>query len=75
MAFVNHKTTVLDVDDEVHKAFRPYKNKREALEQEDLPPAKVPPPPVVSAAGEGASVWVPPEDYFVPYFACLNTQF
>ena len=32
MALVNHKTAVLDMDDEVHKAFRPYKNKREALE-------------------------------------------
>ena len=75
MPLVNHKTTVLDVDDEVHKAFRPFKNKREALEQEDSPPAEVPLPPVVSAAEEGASVWVPPEDYFVSYFACLNTQF
>ena len=74
MAFVNHKTTVLDVDDEVHKAFRPFKNKREALERGDSPLAEFPPPPVVSAAGEGASVWVPPEDYFVPYFAHLNTQ-
>ena len=75
MALVNHKMAVLDVDDMVHKAFRPFKNKRKALECEDLPLAKVPPPPVVTAAGEGASVWVPPEDYFVSYFACLNTQF
>ena len=75
MALVNHKTAVLDMDDEVHKAFRPFKNKREALEQEDSPPAEVPLPPVVTTAGEGASVLVPPEDYFVPYFSCLNTQF
>ena len=64
MALVNHKTDVLDVDDEVHKAFYPYKNKREALEQEDSPPIVDPLPPVVSVAREGASVWVPPEDYF-----------
>ena len=31
MALVNHKPIVLDVDDEVHKAFRPFKNK-EVLE-------------------------------------------
>jgi len=73
MALVNHKTIILDMDDEVHKAFRPYKNKREALEQEDSPPAEVPSPLVVSAVGVGASVWVPLEDYFVPYFARLNT--
>ena len=75
MALVNHKAIVLDVDDEVHKAFCPFKNKKEVLEREDSPPAKVPPPLVVSAAREGASVWVPPKDYFVPYFAHLNTQF
>ena len=32
MTLVNHKTAVLDVDDVVHKAFHPFKNKREALE-------------------------------------------
>jgi hypothetical protein len=32
MALVNHKTTVLDVDDVVQKAFYPFKNKMEALE-------------------------------------------
>ena len=73
MALVNHKTAVLDVDDVVHKAFCPFKNKREALEREDSPPAEVPPPPVVTTARKGASVWVSPKDYFVPYFACLNT--
>ena len=73
MALVNHKTVILDMDDEVHKAFRPYKNKRKALEREDLPLAKVPPPSVVFVAGVGASAWVPLEDYFVPYFARLNT--
>jgi hypothetical protein len=75
MALVNHKTVVLDVDDVVHKAFHPFNNKREALEGEDSPLAEVPLPPVVSIAREGASMWVPPEDYFVPYFACLNTRF
>ena len=55
MALVNHKTIVLDVDDEVHKAFYPFKNKKEVL------------------AREGASVCVPLEDCFVPYFARLNT--
>ena len=59
----------------MHKALRPYKHKREALEQEDSPSAEVPSPLVVSIAREGASVWVPPEDYFVPYFARPNTQF
>ena len=73
MVLVNHKIIVLDEDNEVHKAFHPFKNKREALEQEDLPPAEVPSPLVVSAVGVGASVWVPLEDYFVPYFARLNT--
>ena len=34
MALVNHKMVVLDVDDVVHKAFYPFKNKREALERE-----------------------------------------
>jgi len=57
MALVNHKMAILDVDDVVHKAFRLFKNKREALEREDLPLAVVPPPPVVTTAGEGASVW------------------
>ena len=32
MTLVNHKTAVLDVDDVVHKAFLPFKNKRETLE-------------------------------------------
>ena len=32
MALVNHKTVVLDVDDEVHKAFCPFKNKKVVLE-------------------------------------------
>ena len=73
MALVNHKTAVLDVDDEVHKAFCLFKNKREAVERGDSPLAEVPPPPVLSIAREGASGWVPQEDYFVPYFACLNT--
>ena len=40
MTLVNHKTAVLDVDDVVRKAFHPFKNKREALEQEDSPLAK-----------------------------------
>ena len=52
-----------------------FMNKKEALEREDSPSAEVPSPLVVSVAREGASVWVPPEDYFVPYFTCLNTQF
>ena len=72
MESVNHKTTFLDVDDVVHKAFHPFKNKREALEREDSPLAEVPLQPVVTAAREGASVWVPPEDYFAPYFTCLG---
>ena len=75
MALVNHKAIVLDVDDEVHKAFCPFKNKKEVLEREDSPLVEVPPPPVVTTAGEGASVCVPLEDCFVPYFTCLNTQF
>jgi hypothetical protein len=65
----------LDVDDEVHKAFHPFKNEKEVLEWEDSPSTKVRPPAVVTVAREGASVWVPLEDYFVPYFTCLNTQF
>jgi hypothetical protein len=32
MTLVNHKMAILDVDDVVQKAFRPLKNKREALE-------------------------------------------
>ena len=41
MALVNHKTVVLDVDDEVHKAFCPFKNKKEVLEREVSPPIEV----------------------------------
>ena len=47
-------------------------NKKEALEREDSPSPGVPPPPVAVAAGGGASVWMPSEGYFVPYFEHLS---
>lgn len=74
MELVSSKTVVLDVDDEMHRVFHPFKNKKSVLQQEDLPPAEIPPPPIDIAVGEGASVWVPPEDYFAPYFARLDAQ-
>ena len=72
---IHHKIGLLDVDGVVHKPFRPFMNKKEALEREDSPPPEVPPPPVAAIAGEGASVWMPPEDYSIPYFEHPNHQF
>lgn len=72
MALVSNKTEVLDVDDEMHRVFRPFKNKKSVLQREDSLPAELLPPPADTTAGEGASVWVPLENYFAPYFARLN---
>jgi hypothetical protein len=72
MALIRHKTSFLCVDGAVHKHFHPFMNKKEALEREDLPSPEVPPLPIVAAVGEGASVWTPPEDYFIPNFEHLN---
>ena len=30
--------------------------------------------PIAVAVGEGASMWMPPENYFVPYFKRLHTR-
>ena len=38
MALIRHKTCFLGVDGVGHRYFRPFKNKKEALEQEDSPP-------------------------------------
>ena len=65
LALIHHKTGFLGVDGVVHRHFHPFKNK-EALEREDSPLPEVPPPPVVATVKEGASVWTPPEDYFIP---------
>ena len=75
MALIHHKTSFLGVDGVVHRHFHPFKNKKEALEQEDSPLPKVPPLPVAATVKDGAIVWTPPEDYFVPYFKRLNRQF
>ena len=69
MALIHHKTGFLGIDCTVHRHFHPFMNKKEALEQEDSPP------PIATAVREGASVWMPPMDYFVPYFEHLNHQF
>ena len=75
MALIYHETGFLGVDGAMHKAFQTFKHKKEALEREDSPPPEVPPPPIAAIVGEGASVWMPPMDYFVPYFEHLNHQF
>jgi hypothetical protein len=72
MALIHHKTSFLGIDGAVHRHFHPFMNKKEALEQEGSPPPKVPRPPIVAVAGEGARIWTPLEDYFVPYFERLN---
>jgi hypothetical protein len=72
MALICHKTGFLGVDGVVHRHFCPFMNKKEALEREDSPLPEVPPLPIAAVVREGASVWTPLEDYFIPYFEHLN---
>jgi hypothetical protein len=74
MALISDKTIVLDVDDEMHRVFRSFKNKRSILEWEDSPLAELLSSSVDTAAGEGTSIWVPPKNYFAPYFARLDAR-
>ena len=82
MAMIQDKVDFMGVDEFLHKYFWQFTSKKSSLRWDDSPLTEVPLPPVEQLgigvegpAGEGASVWTPPEDYFVPYFTRLNTQF